>query len=161
MMGPNTCSGHLSVIYTTECQVNYTMRVIAPIMKALRVKRSVLPVIRSVPDVVEVKAEAEQKDIDIVQEKAQKLVWASGCTSWAVDTRTGRNNMMFPDWQYRFWLRSVFVAWDDLLYRTSKDAASIQEQKRPGTGSLAAAAVSAVIGAGAWLILRPIALKPS
>ncbi|KAI5465265.1 hypothetical protein BGZ63DRAFT_410936 [Mariannaea sp. PMI_226] len=129
MMGPNTCSGHLSVIYTTECQVNYTMRVIAPIMKALRINRSIMPVIRSVPDVVDVKIEAEQRDLAMVQEKAKKLVWASGCTSWAVETKTGRNSMMFPDWQYRFWWRSVFVAWNDLRYGTSQDAMATQRQK--------------------------------
>ncbi|KAH6898028.1 hypothetical protein B0T10DRAFT_525456 [Thelonectria olida] len=121
MMGPNTCSGHLSVIYTTECQVNYTMRVITPLMKALRNKRSVLPSIRSAPDVVDVKPEAEKRDIDVVQQKAKKLVWASGCTSWAVESKTGRNSMMFPDWQAKFWLRSVFVAWSDLTYRTKRN----------------------------------------
>jgi hypothetical protein len=154
MMGPNTCSGHLSVIYTTECQVNYTMRVITPLMKALRKRQSGLPSIRSTPDVVDVKPEAEKRDIDAVQEKAKKLVWASGCTSWAVESNTGRNSMMFPDWQAKFWLRSVFVAWSDLAYRTSKDATTAQQQKKPGVGTFVVAAASAMIGAGALLYGR-------
>ncbi|KAF5648423.1 monooxygenase [Fusarium tjaetaba] len=104
MMGPNTLSGHLSVIYTTECQINYTMRVLRPILKGKA-------------DIVEVTPEAEKKDIDRVQEKAKRLVWATGCTSWFIDEKTNRNTIMFPDWQFKFWLRSIFVAWNDLQYR--------------------------------------------
>ncbi|KAF5539378.1 monooxygenase [Fusarium napiforme] len=104
MMGPNTLSGHLSVIYTTECQINYTMRVLRPILIGKA-------------DIVEVTLEAEKKDIDRVQEKAKRLVWATGCTSWFIDEKTNRNTIMFPDWQFKFWLRSVFVAWSDLEYR--------------------------------------------
>lgn len=122
MMGPNTLSGHLSVIYTTECQINFTLRVIKPILRALSASRSVLPSIGSVDDIVEVKSDAEKRDIDTVQEKARKLVWATGCTSWFIETKSKRNTIMFPDWQYRFWLRSIFIPWNDFDYRKSKDA---------------------------------------
>lgn len=125
------------------------MRVIAPIMKALSDSRSALPAIRSAPDIVDVKSSAEKKDIADVQEKAKKLVWASGCTSWAVEPSTGRNSMMFPDWQYRFWLRSVFIAWSDLSYRTSKDMTATRRQKQPWAGAFMVGAMSALIGAGA------------
>jgi hypothetical protein len=135
MMGPNTLSGHLSVIYTTECQINYTMRVLRPILSGKA-------------DIVEVTPEAEKKDIDRVQEKAKSLVWATGCTSWFIDEKTNRNTIMFPDWQFKFWLRSVFVAWNDLEYRnviTNKPA----KMSRVGLSLLA---VAGLVGLGSFYI---------
>ncbi|KAF4987762.1 hypothetical protein FGRMN_10186 [Fusarium graminum] len=105
MIGPNTLSGHLSVIYTTECQFNFTLRVLRPILKGRA-------------DIVEVTAEAEKRDIHNVQEKAKSLVWATGCTSWFIDEKTNRNTIMYPDWQFKFWLRSMFVSWGDFEYRS-------------------------------------------
>lgn len=112
MMGPNTASGHGYVTYTTECQINFTMRVIKPIMKALKAQRSYLPVLGQKADIVHVKSDAERADIDTVQEKTMKLVWSSGCSSWALDSQ-GRNTTMYPDFQYRYWLRSIFILWGD------------------------------------------------
>ncbi|PTB40296.1 hypothetical protein M441DRAFT_459533 [Trichoderma asperellum CBS 433.97] len=119
LMGPNTLSGHLSVIYTTECQINFIIRIIRPILNAIRTELPWLAVRRSDWDIVAVKPSAETQDIESVQEKAKKLVWATGCTSWFIDENTKRNTIMFPDWQYKFWLRSIFVSWDDFAYRTS------------------------------------------
>lgn len=119
-MGPNTLSGHLSVIFTTECQINFAMRLIRPIMRAINSRRSILPFIQAAQDVVVVTPSAEKQDIDTVQEKAKKLVWASGCTSWFIHNESRRNTIMFPDFQYKFWLRSVFVSWGDFSYRTSE-----------------------------------------
>ncbi|KAG8358011.1 hypothetical protein FVEN_g4440 [Fusarium venenatum] len=104
MMGPNTLSGHLSVIYTTECQFNFTLSAIRPVLVGK-------------VDIVEITTAAEQQDVHDVQEKAKGLVWATGCTSWFIDEKSGRNTIMFPDWQFMFWWRSVFINWDDLEYR--------------------------------------------
>jgi hypothetical protein len=154
MMGPNTLSGHLSVIYTSECQINYTLRVIKPVMQALQSSRSRLPTWRGAPDIVAVSAEAEARDIASTQSKAKKLVFASGCTSWAVEDKTQRNTAMFPDWQYRFWIRSIFVAWSDLVYRTSAEAAKIHRQNGPGAGTLGIVAAGSVFAAGSFWWMR-------
>lgn len=108
------------MIYTTECQINFTLRVLQPILKCQA-------------DIVEVTAEAEKRDINRVQEKARELVWATGCTSWFIDEKTGRNTIMFPDWQYKFWLRSVFVSWGDFEYRnvSTKGPVSSWRNKLP------------------------------
>ena len=144
MMGPNTVSGHLSVIYTTECQINFAIRLLAPVMRAIQASRSAFPSIRGTHDIVSVKPEAEKRDIDTVQEKAKRLVWASGCTSWFIHGKSKRNTSMFPDAQYKFWLRSVFISWGDFEYRTSE---AFRKESR-GTGSRAAAfMLSAVMGA--------------
>ncbi|KAM3428465.1 hypothetical protein NHJ13734_008586 [Beauveria thailandica] len=147
MMGPNTASGHGSVSYITECQINYTLRVIKPVLKALRAQRSglpALPALQQVTDVVSVKPDAEQRDIDDVQERARDMVWSSGCSSWALDETTKRNTTMYPDFQYKYWLRSVFVAWNDLQYTTSPALAKSLASKsiRVGTWVALLAGVS-------------------
>ncbi|KAL6404339.1 putative 4-hydroxyacetophenone monooxygenase protein [Ilyonectria robusta] len=131
------------------------MRVINPVMKALRNSRSILPTIRSAPDIVDVKADAEQRDIATVQEKAKELVWATGCTSWFIETTTGRNTIMYPDWQYRFWLRSVFIASNDFAYRKSKHAV-VAGKQGVGAGTFLAVFASVIIGAGALFLGRAV-----
>jgi cation diffusion facilitator CzcD-associated flavoprotein CzcO len=119
LMGPNTLSGHLSVLYTTECQVNFIIRVIRPILDGLN--RSILPslFVTEYPESVVVTPVAERKDVAVTDHKAKQLVWATGCTSWFIDPSTGRNTIMFPDWQFKFHLRSIFIPWTDFLYKKS------------------------------------------
>lgn len=153
MMGPNTLSGHLSVIYTTECQINFTMRVISPILKALHGRTtSWIPTAGKLTDVVEVRPEAEVRDVGETQEKARNLVWATGCTSWFIDPKTNRNTIMFPDWQYKFWIRSVFIPWGDLEYSTSPVAAEEEKNNALGLGVLASVFAAGLVGFGAYLL---------
>ncbi|KAJ6086016.1 hypothetical protein N7486_010297 [Penicillium sp. IBT 16267x] len=35
LMGPNTTTGHLSVIHSTECEINFSLRVLRPILRSL------------------------------------------------------------------------------------------------------------------------------
>ncbi|KAJ8126193.1 hypothetical protein O1611_g7445 [Lasiodiplodia mahajangana] len=135
LMGPNTASGHGSVAYTSECQISFTLRLIKPILKALKAERSRLPVIGRKTDIVTVRPEAEQADIDTTQDKLKTLIWSSGCTSWALDPRTGRNLTMYPDFQTKYWLRSIFIPWDDFEFSTSKPIATALGLKSLGVGS--------------------------
>ncbi|KAI1355995.1 putative monooxygenase [Xylaria sp. FL0043] len=145
IMGPNTASGHGSVTYTSECQIGFTLRVIKPILNALRAQRSSLPVIGQKTDIVKLKPEAEAADIDTVQERLKGLVWASGCTSWALDPKNGRNTTMYPDFQYKYWIRSIFIPWDDFELSTSKPAAALLASKVPGIGTWLAASTSVAV----------------
>jgi hypothetical protein len=119
----NTVTGHLSVIYTVECQIDFTLRLIDPILRTLPSSRSrsLLPrfLTPSTPT-IEVKREAAVADSAWTQQKAKHLVWSSGCVNWAVDPKTGLNNMMYPDYQFLYWLRSIFVKKSDFLYRDEK-----------------------------------------
>lgn len=133
MMGPNSVSGHLSVVYTSECQINYALRLMQPVMAALARQRApprpwrLFGWLRGAEaDVVVVKPEAERRDLATTQHKARALVWASGCTSWAVDEATGRNFAMYPDWQFLFWLRTWWIKRSDFALSTSpgREAAS-------------------------------------
>lgn len=116
LMGPNTVTGHLSVIYTVECQINFTLRVIEPVLQSSRSSKLSL----SAPpraDCVQVSYEAALEDSAWTQREAKKLVWSSGCVNWSLDPSTGMNIMMYPDWQFWYWLRSVFWKKDDFVYR--------------------------------------------
>ena len=119
MMGPNTITGHLSVIYTVECQINFTIRVIKPLLQSRGARSRYLPGLRKQFDKVTVTSSAQKRDNDWIQEKAQGLVWNTGCTSWFIDPKTGRNTTMYPDWQYKYWLRSIWLPWNDFIYRRS------------------------------------------
>ncbi|KAF4981440.1 hypothetical protein FZEAL_2752 [Fusarium zealandicum] len=137
MMGPNTLSGHLSVIYTTECQINFTLRVIQPILSQQA-------------DIVEVTAYAEEKDTNNVQEKAKKLVWATGCTSWFIEANSNRNTIMFPDWQFKFWLRSIFVPWGDFEYRNATERVARKATKRSSSSMPLFIMASLALGFGSF-----------
>lgn len=152
MMGPNTLSGHLSVIYTTECQINLALRVIKPVMAAIRAARSSVPSLRKTYDIVDVNSSAEQRDIDAVQDKAKKLVWATGCTSWFIEEKSSRNTIMFPDFQYKFWLRSIFISWSDFNLSASAALVKTNAGSARGKGILLATVLSAMVGAGAFVL---------
>ncbi|KAI1116575.1 putative monooxygenase [Nemania sp. NC0429] len=151
MMGPNSASGHGSVSYTSECQINFTLRVIKPILNALRAQRSILPVIGQKADIVRLKPDAEQADIDTVQDKLKGLIFSSGCTSWALD-QTGRNVTMYPDFQYKYWLRSIFVSWSDFELSTSKAVTAALAPKTLGVSSWLT--ISTGIAAAGYLLHR-------
>lgn len=120
MMGPNTITGHLSVIYTVECQINFTMRLIRPIIASTSQSRSWFWGTSYTCDKIGVTAEAERADNDWIQRKAKELVWNTGCTSWFIDPKTGRNTQMYPDWQYKFWARSIWVPYKNFVFGNSE-----------------------------------------
>ncbi|GAB7354372.1 hypothetical protein MBLNU459_g4876t2 [Dothideomycetes sp. NU459] len=119
-MGPNTVTGHLSVIYTVECQIEFILNLISPILESLRPSRSLLRSFTTGPDAVAVRPEAAERDSSWMQRKLKTLVWASGCTSWALHPTNKMNVAMYPDWQFLFWWRSVFVRAADFEYRDTK-----------------------------------------
>lgn len=160
-MGPNTVTGHLSVIYTVECQINFTLRLLDPIIKSLPSylsKHNIMPIPpflrpKGTPMTVEVLPSAALADHEWTQREAKKLVWASGCTNWAVDAKTGLNNMMYPDWQFLFWWRSVFWRRADFVYKDEKTGEVVrpgEARRRAVWGLMTAVVVATVIGRG-WV----------
>ncbi|KXJ87219.1 putative flavin-binding monooxygenase [Microdochium bolleyi] len=99
MMGPNTVNGHLSVIFSSECQINYTLRMLDPVLRSA--SREVAA--------VEIKQAAEDAENDWIQDRAKQLVWSTGCTNWYVEPKTAKNLMVYPHWQWHYWLRSIFI----------------------------------------------------
>jgi hypothetical protein len=157
IQGPNTVTGHLSVIYTVECQINFTLRLLDPILRALPSYRSrsfVPSLLTSAPSTVEVRPEAAVQDFEWTQREAKKLVWASGCTNWAIDPKTGLNNMMYPDWQFMFWWRSVFWRKQDFVYRDEKTGREVEpgRMKRWVIRVATLAALAGVFVRREWLV---------
>lgn len=158
MMGPNTATGHLSVIYTTECQINFTLRVLKPILQPASSVVSFLtsPLSRlllysypvSAADTVAVTADAERRDNAWIQRESARLVWASGCTSWYIDG-TGRNTMLYPDWQFKYWLRSIFIPLSrDFVFRTSRKRVAPARRRRSREGLSAVTSAVATLTSG-------------
>ncbi|KAH7078220.1 hypothetical protein FB567DRAFT_130217 [Paraphoma chrysanthemicola] len=153
--GPNTVTGHLSVIYTIECQINFVLRLLQPVIHSLPAYRSTHSFLTAgpallapAPATLEISQSAFAADSAWTQREARKLVWASGCSNWAVDPATGMNNMMYPDWQFAYWWRSVFWRRADVVYRDEKSGREV----RPGElGRWARRiTVGVLVGLGWW-----------
>lgn len=114
-MGPNTLTGHLSVTWSTECQINFTLRVIDPILRSLHPPKISLWPSRTA-EAVQVKQQAENEENSWIQSKCKSLVWSSGCSNWYVEPKTGKNLLIYPEWQWHFWLRSIFIRWGDFRF---------------------------------------------
>jgi cation diffusion facilitator CzcD-associated flavoprotein CzcO len=83
IFGPNTVTGHSSVIMASENMADYAMRFIKPLLK--KDART-----------VEVKMEAEQEYTRDIQKSLSKTVWMSGgCQSWYF-TKDGWNSTVLP-----------------------------------------------------------------
>lgn len=82
IFGPNTVTGHTSVIYATECMVNLSLKFIKPILEGD-------------VDLVEIKKEAEIEWARDTQQALKKRVWnTGGCTNWY--QTEGWNSMAYP-----------------------------------------------------------------
>ncbi len=110
LMGPNTVTGHLSVIFSTECQINFTLNMLDPILRSRKSRAS-----RAI-SAVEVTQSAEDDENKWIQDKAKTLVWSSGCTNWYVEPKSGKNVMVYPEWQWHFWLRSFVIDYSKFVY---------------------------------------------
>lgn len=83
IFGPNTATGHSSVILASENMVNYSIHFIKRILNG-DVKT------------FEVKKDSEIKWTKLLQEKLKNTVWmSSGCSSWYMDDN-GWNSTVYP-----------------------------------------------------------------
>ena len=62
LIGPNTVTGHHSVIYTSECAINFT----------IRLSRLILT---DHADSIELKRAVQNRETEWIQRKLQNLVW--------------------------------------------------------------------------------------
>jgi hypothetical protein len=98
IFGPNTATGHSSVILATENMVNYSLNFIKPILDG---------------DVrtYEVKESAERKwTADIQKELKNSVFMSGGCQSWYIG-KDGWNSTTYPRTQIDFTLRCMFPRW--------------------------------------------------
>lgn len=84
IFGPNTATGHTSVILATENMVNYSLNFIEKILN-------------HDAEIVEVKKEAEIAYTTSIQKKLRTMVWQSGgCQSWYFDKESNWNPTVYP-----------------------------------------------------------------
>ncbi|KAF2089118.1 FAD/NAD(P)-binding domain-containing protein [Saccharata proteae CBS 121410] len=101
VFGPNTATGHSSVIMASENQVNYALKFIKPILDGDATT-------------VDVKREAEMAYTRDIQRALKGTVFNSGgCSSWYVSKETGWNSTVYPYTQIHFTWRSMFPRYSD------------------------------------------------
>lgn len=84
-MGPNSATGHSSVLFTSEAQLALTFHLIRPIVEKLRKVQLLKPA-----PFVEVTTKAEDRFYAEVRKEMKKKVWEKdGGVSWYVDKATG------------------------------------------------------------------------
>lgn len=111
IFGPNTATGHSSVILATENMVNYSLKFIKPVLEGD-------------VETVDVKHEAEVSYTQDIQQKLKQTIWYSGgCQSWYL-TKDGWNSTVYPYTQIDFTRRCMFPNMNDwnIVY-TSKGLA--------------------------------------
>lgn len=106
LTGPNTLpSGH-STLVGIECSVKYILRVVSRLMRESTAKERVK---------VKVRPSAHKSFNDWVQAKIQGLVYTANVRNWYIDSRTGRNTLIWPGTQLAFWWSRCVnnVRWSD------------------------------------------------
>ncbi|KAF2869690.1 hypothetical protein BDV95DRAFT_608531 [Massariosphaeria phaeospora] len=117
IFGPNTATGHSSVVFASENMVNYSLKFIKLILSG---------------DVstVEVKHQAEVDYTAEMQSSLKNTVWMSGgCSSWYY-TQNGWNSTLYPYSQIDFWRRCVFPKWNDWNVAYTKKGVRRQRRTR-------------------------------
>ncbi|KAB8218970.1 hypothetical protein BDV33DRAFT_192284 [Aspergillus novoparasiticus] len=151
LYGPNAATGQHSVIFHSECQINYSCRLLRPVLKGEA-------------DSIMVKPEAQQRDLSWVHDKLKHLVFNSGCQSWWMDPVTRKNTFIYPDPMYKYWLRTIFPSWSDFdIRKDGKRRSSCSRMLSMGAIVLSLAAVTVtnptdiqeLIGkASSWLLVN-------
>ncbi|KAF2120597.1 monooxygenase [Lophiotrema nucula] len=100
IFGPNTATGHSSVVMAAENMVNYSLKFIKLILNGEI-------------STVDVKHEAEVAYTADLQKKLKDMIWMKGgCSSWYY-TNDGWNSTLYPYTQIDFYRRCFFPKWSD------------------------------------------------
>ncbi|KAF1841159.1 FAD/NAD(P)-binding domain-containing protein [Cucurbitaria berberidis CBS 394.84] len=130
IFGPNTATGHSSVVMASENMVNFSLKFIKLILN-------------NEATTVDVKHKAEVAFTTDIQAALKNTVWTSGCSSWYY-TEDGWNSTVYPYTQVDFWRRCTFPKWDDWnIAYTSKGIWNIRRTKATRLLSVALAVVGA------------------
>ncbi|GAA6007211.1 hypothetical protein JCM10207_001547 [Rhodosporidiobolus poonsookiae] len=100
LMGPNSVTGHSSALFNTECTVEMLLKLLKPVVAALRAdpKQGGKPA-----PTVEVTQEAEDEWYRAMRAEMEKKVWEmDGGISWYVDPAQGKCTTLYPWGQHEF-----------------------------------------------------------
>ncbi|KAF2267050.1 FAD/NAD(P)-binding domain-containing protein [Lojkania enalia] len=111
IFGPNTATGHSSVVMASENMVNYSLKFIKLLLNGEATT-------------VDVKHEAEVAFTSEIQNSLKNTVWMSGgCQSWYF-TKDGWNSTVYPYSQIDFYRRCRFPKWSDWNITYTKKGAT-------------------------------------
>ncbi|GAA6025490.1 hypothetical protein JCM10207_003379 [Rhodosporidiobolus poonsookiae] len=115
VMGPNSATGHSSVLFTSEAQISLMSHLIRPVLSALRAQPPSQP-LKPAP-YVEVTQEAEDDFYDALRREMKKRVWEKdGGVSWYVDKDTGLCTALYPWSQVHFWRQCTYPRYSDFKW---------------------------------------------
>ncbi|XP_014554599.1 hypothetical protein COCVIDRAFT_17688 [Bipolaris victoriae FI3] len=141
IFGPNTVTGHSSVLMASENMVNYSINFIRLILTHDARTFDVNP-------------EAEKAYTAQVQRAVDNTVWNSGCSSWYF-TDNGWNSTVYPYSQVFFWYRCLFAKWSDWNIEYTHEGLVIMRIRR-----MLRMSVSLLVVYGAWkLSLHELGLR--
>jgi hypothetical protein len=100
--GPNTFPAHNSVIFASEVQVDYIAKTLFQ------------PLIDGRATTVEVKAGAEEKFVQHIDQELNGTVFSAGCSNWYVNQQ-GRNSASWPGYAATYWYKTIFPRWNDFV----------------------------------------------
>ncbi|KAK4194381.1 hypothetical protein QBC40DRAFT_319904 [Triangularia verruculosa] len=106
LTGPNTLpSGH-STLVGIECSVEYILRIISRLAKESAATKGVK---------VQVMPSAHKFFNDWIQARMQGLIYTTNVRNWYIDSRSGRNTLIWPGTQLAFWWSRCVrnVCWGD------------------------------------------------
>ncbi|KAJ6179204.1 hypothetical protein N7519_009665 [Penicillium mononematosum] len=130
LFGPNTVTGHTSVIFATENAVNYSLKFIKPILNGQ-------------VSSYEVKEDAERGWTQQVQDALQQSVFRRGaCSSWYI-TADGWNSTTYPFTQIHYWLRCTFPVWRHWTARLTRKGRILRGVRKTLQGSVVFGLVAA------------------
>ncbi|KAF3807888.1 ABC transporter FUM19 [Colletotrichum gloeosporioides] len=104
LSGPNSLTGHTSAIIAAENSINFSLRIIKPLLDGKGT-------------IIEVKRDAEEEYVEQMQRDMQDRVWYTGCNSWYLrGSKEGKkwNGSTYPYSQVYFLYRCLFPRFGDL-----------------------------------------------
>lgn len=127
LVGSNSATGHTSLIFTTECQINAALEVAKPLLDGKRPSNAAIehdPTMSPSQSLAtldrcpsfEPKLRAELEEQYWIHWLMKDRVFTYG-KSWYRDPKSGRISALYPASQVKFWLNSEFIDWRDWEYR--------------------------------------------
>lgn len=132
LVGPNSGTGHMSVLFTSERVQEMLLSVGKDVLESPRPHDDAIAHVPGAPmkevpgpeiPTFEVKAEALVNERNWIDAKMENLVFVQ-CDSWYRDSKTGRVTGVYPDWQWKFMLRCWFPVWSDFVFTGSTSGAT-------------------------------------
>ncbi|GAA5995915.1 flavin-containing monooxygenase [Rhodotorula paludigena] len=112
LMGPNSATGHSSVLFTTEAQLNLVFHLIRPILAKLKQAPNAKPA-----PYVGVTPAAEDRFYADLRKEMKNRVWEKdGGVSWYVDKSTGLCTTLYPWSQVHFWRSCTYPRYGDFKW---------------------------------------------